>query len=159
MARGVSASGRTFFLLNQVHFPIPPLDGGQTVSHVGEESFTVGGFLLAEEEIQLVHVISRAILRDLCSAHTGEGRVEVNRLSHNKYAAGRVGAHLFGGGAQEEPKHLRKPGMAHQDHIKFSLLSHLEDRLSRVPGRIRVLRSMPASCARAIAASRSLPYC
>src|SRR5208337_3289245 len=46
------------------------------------ESFAIGGLLLAEEEIQLVNAINRAILRHFRSAYAGEGRVEVNYVDN-----------------------------------------------------------------------------
>ncbi len=61
-------------LPDQVRLPVPPLDGGQLVGHVGRESFAIGVLLFAEEEIQLVHAVNRAILRDFRSAHAREGR-------------------------------------------------------------------------------------
>ena len=61
-------------LPDKMRLPVPPLDGGKPVSHVGGESFAVGVLLLAEEEVQLIHAVNRAILRDFCSAHAREGR-------------------------------------------------------------------------------------
>src|SRR5215203_2077270 len=69
------------FLPNQMCFPIAPLNGGKPVGNVSGESFTVGGFLFAEEKIQLVHAIDRPIFRNFGSADAREGRIQVDDMN------------------------------------------------------------------------------
>jgi hypothetical protein len=64
-------------LQDQVHFPIPPFDGGQPVGHERRETVAVGILLFAEEEVRLVHAVNRAIFRDLGSADVGKSCIEV----------------------------------------------------------------------------------
>ena len=61
-------------LTDQMHFPIPPFDGGQPVGHIGRESFAAGVRLLAEEEVQLVHTVDRPVFWDLGAADPGQRR-------------------------------------------------------------------------------------
>src|ERR1019366_3201089 len=65
----------------KMRFPVPPLDGGQTVSHIGGEAFAVGRLLFAKEEVQLVYSVNCTILRDLCATYAGEGRVHVHAVN------------------------------------------------------------------------------
>src|SRR5208337_438836 len=68
-------------LQDEVHFPVPPLDGRQPVRHVGWKAFPIGVLLFAEEEVTLVHAIDWAILRDLRSADVCERREEVHDVN------------------------------------------------------------------------------
>ncbi len=58
-------------------FQLRHLTADKPVGDVGGKSLTVGGFLFAEEEIQLIHAVNRAILWDFRSPNVREGRVEV----------------------------------------------------------------------------------
>src|SRR5262249_9594947 len=64
-------------LPNKVYLPVPPFYGRQPISDGGRKTFAVGGLMFAQEEIQLIDTVNRAILRNLRSTHTGKSRIEV----------------------------------------------------------------------------------
>src|SRR5262249_48193210 len=64
-------------LPDKVHLPVSPFDSRQAIGDVGRKSFAVGVLLFAEEEIQLIDTVYRAIRRNLRSTHMGKGWIEV----------------------------------------------------------------------------------
>src|SRR5262245_54289652 len=69
------------FLPDKVDLPVSPLDRSQPISDVGRKSFAVGVLLFAQEEVQLIDTVNRAILRNLRSTRTGKGRIEIYNVN------------------------------------------------------------------------------
>ena len=67
-------------LLDEVHFPIAPFDGSQSVSDISGKTLAVGIFLFPEEEIQLVNSVDWAIFRNLCSPDMRKRREKVHDM-------------------------------------------------------------------------------
>src|SRR5262247_3859240 len=66
-----------FNLPDKVDLPVSPLDRRQPISHVGRKTFAVRALLLAQEKLQLIDTVNRAILRNIRSANPREGGIEV----------------------------------------------------------------------------------
>jgi hypothetical protein len=71
------------------------------VSDVDRKSFAVGVLLFAQEEIQLIDTVNRAILRNLRSTHTGKGRIEVYNVNDLIADSGLPGHRIMNGARSE----------------------------------------------------------
>src|SRR5215467_6906385 len=69
------------FLPDKVNLPISPFDSRQAISDVGGKSFAIGVLLLAQEEIQLIYTVNRAILRNVRSTYSGNGRIKIYNVN------------------------------------------------------------------------------
>src|SRR5215813_9876314 len=68
-------------LPDEVDLPVSPLDRRQPIGDIGRKTFAVGVLDLAQEEVQLIDTVDRAIPRNLRSAHTGQSREEVHDVN------------------------------------------------------------------------------
>jgi len=63
-----------------MRLPVAPFEGRQPIGHVDRKTLAVRVFLLAQEEIQLIHALNWAILGDFRSPHSRQGRETIHNV-------------------------------------------------------------------------------